>query len=119
MAASATKEESMNAPATLAPTVTARTFDDGSAVVALAGVVDERAIDALDDAFALTIAPGTRLVVDLSRATRVDSIALGALAYAAKRVAAVGGRTSFRGANGDVRRAFELTGLDRVLALAV
>lgn len=109
----------MNAPATLVPTVTARTLDDGTAVVALAGDVDERAIDALGDAFALTISPGTRLVVDLSRATRVDSIALGALAYAAKRVAAAGGRIVFLGAKGDVRRAFELTGLDRVLALAV
>jgi len=56
------------------------------------------------------------VVVDLAQATFVDSLTLGSLTAAAKQVRASGG--SFRvvrAAAPEVRRAFEITGLDKYL----
>jgi anti-sigma B factor antagonist len=56
------------------------------------------------------------LLVDLAEATLVDSLTLGSLTAAAKRVRANGG--SFRVVRAvatEVRRAFEITGLDEYL----
>ncbi len=58
------------------------------------------------------------VVVDLARATFIDSLTLGSLTAAAKQVRASG--RSFRvvrAAAPEVRRAFEITGLDKYLLL--
>jgi anti-anti-sigma factor len=107
-------------PADAAPShVGARTLGDGTAVVTLSGAIDARAVGALEDAFALVLEPHLRrLVVDLSGATLLDSMALGALVYAAKRTAAGGGRLEVSGARPNVRRVLRVGGLDRALATA-
>jgi anti-anti-sigma factor len=56
------------------------------------------------------------IVVDLAEATLVDSMTLGSLTAAAKRVRAHGGSFLVVGAQAtEVRRAFEITGLDTYL----
>jgi anti-anti-sigma factor len=100
------------------PTVAAHRHEDGVVVVAITGAADSRAMPALQEALTDAIAPGLRrLVVDLSRTTLADSVLLGTLVGAAKRTHAVGGRLLVSGASRDVRRVFEITGLDRVLQL--
>jgi anti-sigma B factor antagonist len=58
------------------------------------------------------------ILVDLSEATFVDSLTLGSLTAAAKRVRATGASFGVRGVAGEVRRAFEITGLDKYLLQA-
>ena len=59
----------------------------------------------------------TGLVVDLSEATFVDSMTLGVLLGAVKRLRPSGGRVSIVTADPHIRRIFEITLLDRVFAL--
>jgi anti-anti-sigma factor len=98
--------------------VETRVVGDRKAVVALSGVVDAEAHDALEGALASVLASDLdELVVDLSRTVMVDSVTLGTLVYAAKRVSGNGGTILFSGANPAVHRAFEITGLSRVFAV--
>ncbi len=64
---------------------------------------------------ALTAASGS-VVVDLSELSFIDSSGLTALIHARDDVCARGGRFVMRGANGSVRRVFEITGLTHFLA---
>lgn len=98
--------------------VEARVVGDGKAVVALSGVVDAESHEALERALASVLDDDLdELVVDLSRTIMVDSVTLGTLVYAAKRVSGCGGTILFSGANPAVHRAFEITGLNRVFAV--
>lgn len=58
---------------------------------------------------------GTRIVVDLSGATFIDSSGLGALVGGLRRTRMAGGDLRVAGAKGQVRSALHLTNLDRVL----
>lgn len=58
-----------------------------------------------------------RVVVDLTRATFLDSMALGVLLGGKKRLAAVGGDLELVVATHDVRRLFEITMLNRIFVL--
>jgi anti-sigma B factor antagonist len=83
------------------------------AVVEFGGECDASSLEELNAvlAEAFTEPPG-RVVVDLTRVTFVDSVTLGALVAAAKRVRVSGGSFQVVGAVAcEVRRAFELTGL--------
>lgn len=98
--------------------IEARVLGDGKAVVALWGVVDADSHQALEAAIDSVLATDLdELVVDLSRTIMVDSVTLGTLVYAAKRVSGGGGTILFSGANPAVHRAFEITGLNRVFAV--
>ena len=57
----------------------------------------------------------TRLILDLSPATFVDSTALGILVGALKRLRPRGGRIAVLCPDPAIRHVFEITGLDRVL----
>ena len=57
------------------------------------------------------------LVVDLSEATFVDSMTLGVLLGAVKRLRPAGGRVSVVCTDPHIRRIFEITLLDRVFTL--
>lgn len=59
----------------------------------------------------------SRLVLDLSGVTFVDSMGLGVLLGASKRVRAEGGELRIAGPNDDLRRLFEITLLDRVFEI--
>ena len=72
--------------------------------------------EALDEAINET---GVLVVVDLSDAALVDSIALGALARASRRLREGGGALGVVASNAEVVRAFEITSLDRVIPMAM
>lgn len=86
-------------------------------VVRLGGDCDAATIDRLNSTLQEAVAQQpTGVIVDLAEATFIDSLALSALLAAAKRVRATGG--SFRVIRAlatEVRRAFEISGLDKHL----
>jgi anti-sigma B factor antagonist len=59
----------------------------------------------------------SRIVLDLSRATFLDSMALGVLLGAKKRLVATGGDLELVVATPDVRRIFEITMLNRIFVV--
>lgn len=83
----------------------------------LGGESDAAALDELNKVLPDVLAEQPReVVLDLAEATFVDSMTLGALMAAATQVRSVDG--SFRVAEAtapEVRRAFEITGLDKYL----
>jgi anti-anti-sigma factor len=74
-------------------------------------------LDELNDLMHAAYSPGGRpRFVDLAQVTLVDSLTLGALTAAAKRVRAGDGSFRIVGASvPELRRAFEITTLDRYL----
>ena len=90
----------------------------GVTVVAVRGEADLHSAPELRDALATLIEDGAdELVLDLSETTFVDSMMLGVLLGAMKRVRARGGHLRIVVAGQDVRRIFEITLLDRVFPL--
>ena len=88
---------------------------DGVACVVLTGEIDLLAAPAVRQALADVIDAGTgRLVVDLSDATFIDSITLGVLVGANKRLRAREGVLVIACGNTNIRTIFEITLLDRI-----
>lgn len=91
---------------------------DGVAVVAVRGDADLHTAQELRSAIADAIdGGGTRLVVDLAETTFIDSMTLGVLLGAVKRLRPLGGRVSVVCGDANIRRIFEITLLDRVFSL--
>jgi anti-sigma B factor antagonist len=82
-------------------------------VVELGGECDASTLDELNRVLREAAAGGpTRVLVDLSQVTFIDSMTLGSLVAAAKTVRAAGGTLEVVGSMApEVRHAFELTGL--------
>lgn len=59
----------------------------------------------------------TRVVVDLSAVSFIDSAALGVFVQALKRIRAAHGVLALVVTDYDIERVFEITGLDRVVAI--
>ena len=90
----------------------------GLAVVVVAGEVDLFTAPELRDRLARVDEDGAeRVVLDLSRVTLVDSMALGVLLGAKRRLAAHDGSLDLVVSKPDIRRIFEITMLDRVFTL--
>jgi len=93
-------------------------LDDETQLIALAGELDLYSVDgfraALDEALAAT---PQRLVVDATEVSFIDSVALGVLVNALKRLRVAGGALGLVATNPNVVRVFEITGLDRMLAI--
>jgi anti-anti-sigma factor len=88
------------------------------ALVIVAGDVDLHSAPALrDELGALTDDRVRRIVLDLSEATFLDSMALGVLLGANKRLAAGQGRFDLVVSTPEIRRIFEITLLDRIFDL--
>lgn len=91
---------------------------DAGTVLALYGEADQFIAGELRDRLSSTIDDGVdALVVDLSGVTFVDSMVLGILLGALKRMGIKGGELRLVLPESDVRRVFEITLLDRVFAL--
>jgi anti-sigma B factor antagonist len=89
-----------------------------SVVLTLHGEADLHVAADFRDRLATVIDDGaSSLVVDLSGVTFVDSMALGVLLGGMKRLRATGGQLRLVVPQTDVRRIFEITMLDRVLAI--
>jgi anti-sigma B factor antagonist len=90
--------------------------DDALAVVTVKGEMDAYSAGILRRELLGVIAAGARIVVlDLGATTFIDSVTLGALLGAVRRLQQRGGELRVACAVGAVRRTFEITQLDRVL----
>jgi anti-sigma B factor antagonist len=90
----------------------------GTAVLALNGDADLHSANELRARLGAAIEAGAVVVVvDLSEVTFIDSMALGVLLEAMKRLRARGGVLHIVGPRPDVRRIFEITLLDRIFPL--
>lgn len=87
--------------------------------VAVAGQADLHTAPELRTVIGAAIDNGRhRLFVDLTAATFIDSMTLGVLLGALKRLTTVSGKLVIVCPDPHLRRTFEVTSLDRVLALA-
>jgi anti-sigma B factor antagonist len=90
----------------------------GTAVVAVRGDADLHTAHELRSAISDAIEGGaTWLVVDLAETTFIDSMTLGVLLGAVKRLRPVGGSVSVVCTDPNICRIFEITLLDRVFSL--
>ena len=91
---------------------------NGPAVVVVAGELDLYTAPELRERLARVDEGGAeRVVLDLSQVTLVDSMALGVLLGAKKRLATHAGSLDLVVSKPDIRRIFEITMLDRVFTL--
>ena len=98
--------------------VETKDVSDGVTVVEVHGQADLHTASDLRTAMAEAIDRGAvSLVVDLSEATFIDSMTLGVLLGAVKRLRPVGGGVSVVCTDPHIRRVFEITLLDRVFTL--
>jgi anti-sigma B factor antagonist len=92
--------------------------DPQTVVISIHGDADLTAASELRDRLGEAIEAGpSGLVLDLSHATFLDSMALGVFLSSMKRLRARGGRFRVVAPRDDIRRIFELTLLDRVFDL--
>ena len=92
--------------------------DDGVVVVHPVGEVDNRSAPELEAQLRKLVDQGrSRVVLDLSDVTYVNSAGIGVVAMSAKLARAAGGDVALAGLQGRVRRAFELVGLDRLVTI--
>ena len=90
-----------------------RSIDD-RVVVRIAGECDAATLDRLNETLEAAIDQQPQeVVIDLAEATFIDALTLGSLTAAAKRVRANGGSFRIREGAAEVRRAFEITRLDK------
>jgi anti-sigma B factor antagonist len=88
------------------------------AVVELQGEVDIYSSPQFKEVLLRGIDEGaTRVVVDLAKVTFIDSTALGVVVGGVKGVRAQGGTLDIVCRDENIRRIFEITGLDRILHL--
>lgn len=91
---------------------------DGRALIVVRGEVDIYTAPRLHEALDAGIAAGVRhLVVDLSEVTFIDSTTLGVLIGATKRLDSRDGALAIVCPHEKIRRVFQITGLDQVLAM--
>jgi anti-anti-sigma factor len=101
------------------PEVRTDRLADKELLVAVSGELDLHSVGSLQTALDEAINESNLLVVvDLGDVVLVDSIALGALARASRRLREGGGALGVVASNAEVVRAFEITSLDRVIPMA-
>jgi anti-anti-sigma factor len=92
---------------------------DGELLISVSGEFDLHSVGELQDALDEAISESCELVlVDLGEVDLIDSIALGALARASRRLRETNGALGVVALNADVVRAFKITSLDRVIPMA-
>ncbi len=107
------------APATLNFNVSSEKPESGADyVVSLGGEVDLYTAPELKQELHRLVGEGaTRLVIDMSETTFIDSTTLGVLLSVVKRIRPEGGSVVLVCPDRNVRRIFEITLLDRVFAI--
>jgi anti-sigma B factor antagonist len=98
--------------------LTTQELGGGSAVIALAGEVDLYTAPELKaELIRLVEAGASNIVVDLTDTTFIDSTTLGVLVSGLKRLRPAGGRLALVVTDRNIRKIFEITGLDRVFPI--
>ena len=91
----------------------------GVAVVAVHGAIDLFTAPELKEGLLGVVERGaTRVVLDLTETSFLDSSALAVLLSARKSLAGRAGRLAIAGLNPNLRATFELTGLDQLFTIA-
>lgn len=99
-------------------TLTDEGFSEQIVFVSVTGDLDLWHAPALEQRLGACLERGQRgIVVDLSRASFLDSSGLGALTNSMRRIERKGGRLVIINTDPQMRRVFELTGLRRVLSV--
>ena len=92
--------------------------DQETHVIELGGEVDLYTAPEFKERLVQVIEDGKkRLVVDLSKATFIDSTTLGVLVGGVKRLRPTGGSLSLVCTDQNISKIFEITGLDRVFTI--
>ena len=93
-------------------------IDDETHVIELGGEVDLYTAPEFKERLVQVIEDGKkRLVVDLSKATFIDSTTLGVLVGGVKRLRPTGGSLALVCTDQNITKIFEITGLDRVFPI--
>ena len=93
-------------------------LDDERSVVAVRGEIDLFTAPELKATLTDAIEEGkTRIVVDLSETTFLDSTALGVLIGAIKRLRSRDGRMTIVNTDQNIAKTFEITGLDQIFTI--
>jgi anti-sigma B factor antagonist len=93
-------------------------IDADTHVIELGGEIDLYTAPEFKERMAEIIDEGkTRVVVDLSQATFIDSTTLGVLVGGVKRLRPAGGSLALVCADENITKIFEITGLDRVFPI--
>lgn len=91
---------------------------DGTAVIALAGEVDLYTAPEFKQELVRAIEEGAQsVVVDMTDTTFIDSTTLGVLVGGLKRLRPSGGRLALVITDPNIRKVFDITGLDRVFPI--
>jgi anti-sigma B factor antagonist len=92
--------------------------DGGIVAVAVSGEIDLFTAPELKTAIADAVDGGsTRIVVDLTETTFLDSTALGVLIGAVKRLRSTDGALSIVNTDATIAKTFEITGLDQIFTI--
>jgi anti-sigma B factor antagonist len=92
--------------------------DSGTHVIELGGEVDLYTAPEFKERLLQLIEEGkTRIVVDLTKATFIDSTTLGVLVGGVKRLRPSGGSLALVCSDPNILKIFEITGLDRVFPI--
>jgi anti-sigma B factor antagonist len=98
--------------------LTTESIDEQRHVVAVAGELDISTAPQLKSALGDAVASGhTRIVVDLTSTSFLDSSGLGVLIGVVKRLRARDGVLAIVNTNASIAQTLELSGLDRTLAI--
>jgi anti-sigma B factor antagonist len=93
-------------------------IDDATHVIELGGEVDLYTAPEFKERMVQVIEDGKKhVVVDLSRATFIDSTTLGVLVGGVKRLRTNDGQLSLVCSDRNITKIFEITGLDRVFTI--
>lgn len=99
--------------------LTEDSLDDERHVVAVRGEIDLFTAPDLKAMLVAAIDGGkSRIVVDLSQTTFLDSTALGVLIGAVKRLRARDGALTLVNTDANIAKTFEITGLDQIFTIA-
>jgi anti-sigma B factor antagonist len=98
--------------------LTSEPIDDARQVVAVAGEIDLFTAPELKAALGEALESGrTRIVVDLTETTFLDSTALGVLIGAVKRLRSRDGVLTIVNTDANIAKTFEITGLDQIFTI--
>jgi len=93
-------------------------IDDETHVIELGGEVDLYTAPEFKERMVELIESGKKqIVVDLSKATFIDSTTLGVLVGGVKRLRTAGGQLALVCSDRNITKIFEITGLDRVFTI--
>ena len=99
-------------------TLNQETLDDHRYVVAVGGEIDLFTAPELKSAIGEALESGhTRIVVDLTETTFLDSTALGVLIGAVKRLRSRDGVLTIVNTDPNIAKTFEITGLDQIFTI--